>query len=616
MRFLLFLAILTVGFCESWAQDSAEKSFDAGTLPTLYLADYKLRDFSVGQTLQELPDSLLLKNPANLTAVLQYYTPVYFKENGLGMVSSASFRGTTASQTAVLWNGININSSFLGQTDFNTVNTGAYDQISLRAGGGSLAYGTGAIGGTVHLHTELGFDEGVSNRLYLGYGSFNTLDTRYRLKASSEKWSFRMALSHSNSENDYRFPSREGKNINGEFRNTDVNLGVGYRFNRTNFLRFYSEYYDGNRHFPIFYSSEIRTRYLDKNWRNLLEWESHFGNFTSRLKTAFLRERYQYFENIEKEDFSQGVAKNYLAKYALNYKPVEKILLDFGLEHEHTEGEGSNVAKDKRDVTAASVLMKHQFTEKIKYQAGIRKEFTDSYGSPFLYSMGIEYRTSPFYQIKLSASKNYRRPTFNDLYWQGSGNPDLDAEKADQIELGNTFSYRNLRLNLTGYYNDIRDMIHWLPGSNGLFYPRNEDHIASYGLETLLKWENRLFDQDKLSLQGTYAYTVSEDQKTKKQLIYVPYHKATFMLLYSTEKFNADYQFLYNGSVYMHTDNNPNYVLGGYALSNVGLSYKPTKNENYEVGARVRNVFNKTYENVRRYEMPGINFNLFITITL
>jgi iron complex outermembrane receptor protein len=48
-------------------------------------------------------------------------------ENGLGMVSSPSFRGPHCK--AVIWNGININSQLLGQTDFNTITTQDFNSI-------------------------------------------------------------------------------------------------------------------------------------------------------------------------------------------------------------------------------------------------------------------------------------------------------------------------------------------------------------------------------------------------------------------------------------------------------------------------------------------------------
>src|SRR5690625_885590 len=171
MRHFVFFCAIGFSVFPLWGQTPV-----ADTLGTVYLADNKLDEFSVGQTLTRLSDSTLLHSVPSLTQLLEFHTPIYFKENGRGMVYSPSFRGTTASQTAVMWNGININSDFNGQTDFNTINSGVYDNIKVRAGGGSVIYGSGAVGGTVHLNTNLQYGNAFENRLHLGYGSYNTTD--------------------------------------------------------------------------------------------------------------------------------------------------------------------------------------------------------------------------------------------------------------------------------------------------------------------------------------------------------------------------------------------------------------------------------------------------------
>ena len=144
-------------------------------LDEVIISDTQLKDFSNTQSVQKLNDSVINRNASSLTSLLQYNTVIYFKENGLGMVSSPSFRGTTAQQTAVLWNGININSQLNGQTDFNVLNTRDFGSISVKAGGGSVAYGSSAIGGTIHLNNDLAFGDRFANTLRLDYGSYNTL---------------------------------------------------------------------------------------------------------------------------------------------------------------------------------------------------------------------------------------------------------------------------------------------------------------------------------------------------------------------------------------------------------------------------------------------------------
>src|SRR5690606_22669337 len=128
-------------------------------LDEVFLTDSKLENFWSGFTQNRIGKSSVERNSFSLTEVLQYNSFIYFKENGAGMVSSPSFRGTNAAQTAVIWNGININSIFTGQTDFNTISPLGYDEITVRSGGGGVQYGSGAVGGSIHLNNYFSFEK-------------------------------------------------------------------------------------------------------------------------------------------------------------------------------------------------------------------------------------------------------------------------------------------------------------------------------------------------------------------------------------------------------------------------------------------------------------------------
>ena len=143
MTLRFYILLFGILFCQSVLAQTP-----AGILlQEVEISDKKLKNYSDSQNVQQLNDSIIRKSQPSLTNLLNFSTGIYFKENGLGMVSSPSFRGTTAQQTAVIWNGININSQLNGQTDFNTITTSDFNSISVRAGGGSSLYGTSAIGG-------------------------------------------------------------------------------------------------------------------------------------------------------------------------------------------------------------------------------------------------------------------------------------------------------------------------------------------------------------------------------------------------------------------------------------------------------------------------------------
>ena len=68
-------------------------------IDTVFISDKKLNESVHFQKVINLSDNIH-KNTSNLSETLRFSTPLYIKENGRGMVSSPSFRGTTAQHPA------------------------------------------------------------------------------------------------------------------------------------------------------------------------------------------------------------------------------------------------------------------------------------------------------------------------------------------------------------------------------------------------------------------------------------------------------------------------------------------------------------------------------------
>lgn len=600
-KLLLFVAIVL-------CQLAAAQNDTIAELKEVIITDTQLRDFSNTQNVQKLNDSVIGRNAASLTSLLTYNTVIYFKENGLGMVSSPSFRGTTAQQTAVVWNGININSQLNGQTDFNTLTTRDFQSIDVRAGGGSVIYGSSAIGGSIHLNNELAFGNRFSNELRAEYGSFNTLGLNYKVNAATDKFSTQVSVSRNSSDNDYDYAGYNLKNDNGQYYNTSINAAAAYKINDKNTLRLYSYMFDGERHFSRTLAAPSRSMYRDGNTRNLLEWVSKQSAFTSKLKLAYLTEKFKYYENFRNDIFTTGEVKTWLARYDIAYDITDAVKLNAIVDYTESDGEGSGITKQKRQTGSGSLLMRHLLTPKLHYEFGVRKEVTNLYGSPVLFSAGAKYDVTHFYSIKLNASRNYRVPTFNDLYWQAGGNEDLKPETSYQAELGNEIRLGALKLTVTGYYIKLKDMLRWTPGSSQ-WHAENLSRVNTYGLEAVGSWQKQ-WGSSNIALNGTYAYTVSRQKYKTEQLIYVPLHRATASVAYSYARISAYYRHLFNGEVFTTSDNSS--AIDPYNVSSVGAEYHFKLLKGLTIGAQVLNLWNEEYQNVAMRPLPGRNYTMYL----
>ncbi|MBV1923418.1 MAG: TonB-dependent receptor [Flavobacteriaceae bacterium] len=578
-------------------------------LDEVVVVDTKLTKYSEGFKVKSISDSLTSRNNTSLTDVLRFNSSIYFKENGYGMVSSPSFRGTNASQTAVIWNGISINSSLNGQTDFNIIVPNAADQITIRSGGGSVQYGSGAIGGSVHLNNTISFRKAQRNELELSYGSYEASKFNFKSITSNKHLYSSVNVNYINSINDYKYINKELKNENGAFQKLNVGYNFGARFSN-HILTWNSNYFYGDRDFSSTITAPSNNNYKDVTTRNLLTWTMNSNQFISKVKGAHLFERYRYFPDKDNLQFSEGKTNTYIADYSLDYFASEKLKFNATLNYTFIEGKGSNIGSNQRNTLSAIILMKHKVSSKLSYGVNVRQEFLNEFENPLLVSLDGKYQLQPWYAIKTNASRNYRVPTFNDLYWDAGGNIDLKPETSIQAEIGNVFNFSDWELSLNGFYIDSKDLISWRPNETGLWQPINIAETENYGLEFSSEFSKRI-NQHALSLLMSYSYTKAINKEKNKQLLYVPFHKATGLLQYQYKNISFNYQLLYNGEVFTTTDNIG--IVEDYLVSNLGLEYQLNTNKTpITLGGNINNLFNIYYENVAYRPMPDRNIQIFI----
>lgn len=610
MRLCYFLAFVL------WTS-LVEAQIDTIQLSDVIVSDPRLKNQSITQQVLVLNDSVITKNSNSLTDLLKFNSPIYFKENGLGMVSSPSFRGTTAQQTSVLWNGISINSKFLGQSDFNSGTGINYDEIAIKPGGGSVIYGSGAIGGSVHLNNNLEFRKGVGVDILAKYASFNTLGLSGKFSNSNDNISYILSYARNSSDNDFEIESKKYINRNGQYWNNTFDGSLGYKLDANNQFSLFLQAYQDERHFAIVEEHATKTKYENQNFRGLLSWQNRWNRLNSNFKLAYLNEDYKYYDRLDYDYVSHGKLNSIIGKYDGSFEINNQLNTSFLAEYtiDRANGDGNGIENPQRNTLNLALLMSHQLWDKLYYEAGIRSEFTEDYDSPLLYSFGLNYSPSNFYEAKFNISKNYRVPSFNDLYWQPGGNLDLKAENSLQFELGQNLKWKNNKLGVNVYYNEISDMIRWLPMSGSIWSPMNTDEVISKGFEVFSHLQKSIA-YHHFQLNGNYSFTISRNKATKKQLSYVPYHKANLAFTHAYKDFSWFLQGMYIGDVFSTTDESELFKIDKHQVWNAGINYEFGINYRINLGFKVNNLFNYYYEPLLYRPMPMRNYGLQLKINL
>lgn len=582
-------------------------------LPDVVLTDSKLLHFSKGFKVETISDSVVERNATSLTEALRYNSSIYFKENGFGMVSSPSFRGTNAAQTAVIWNGININSVFTGQTDFNTISPLNYDEISIRSGGGGVQYGSGAVGGSIHLDNNFSFKKTDSTEVGLRYGSFETLGGNLSTTKTWGMHYLNVGVAFVNSKNDYNYVGKNRKNEHGEFTRFTAKINEARKLKR-GVATWNSEYTYNDRNFSGSLNTIGRDAYKDISTRNLWQLKQKLGVFNTKASVAHLFEQYNYFPDSEKPFNTGGKANTFIGALQTEVFLHKKLRINGKLDYTYVNAKGDNVGDHSRKTLAAVLLLNHKFSEDFSYGLNLRKEFLNDFDNPWLFSADAKWNVSKNYALRLNGSKNYRVPTFNDLFWYAGGNYDLQPETSYQAEFGQTLHINNLKIDIAAYYISSEDLIKWIPGNGSTWQPVNINKARNYGAEVVLDYSVKFKSDQSLSFNANYSYTKAEDLEKEKQLIYVPFHKATGSIQYNLETFSFYVQSLYTGEAFTTTDNSA--TVDSYTVFNLGAQYSFASLPSITLGGRLKNVFNVYYENVGYRPMPSRNFEIFLNFNI
>jgi iron complex outermembrane receptor protein len=605
-RFLIFFIIIAIASNSYSQKDSVVVNLDAFSLSIS-----KVKNFSKGYSTILISDNLVTRNIRSLTDILKFNSFIYFKENGLGMVSSPSFRGTSASHTAVVWNGININSQLNGQVDFNAISANSYNNIAVRSGGGSVLFGSGAIGGSIHLDNLITFSKQERHKVLANYGSFNTKHISYDYLNSNVKSFVNIGITTNSSDNDFKYLNSSLINENGSYYNYNFDVNYGYKINEKHQLKLYSSSFFADRNLSRTLNAPSNDGYEDINSKNLVEWNFSISPkelITSRVSYIF--EKFKFFDNNKnKSNFSDGMTKRKIAQIDYNNSIYRKLKLNSILGFESVSASGSSFASNTRNILSGVLSLNHQLTKKMSYGIQFRKDFQNDFESPFLYSLGIEQKFSKKYTLSFNTSKNFRIPTFNDLYWQPGGNINLKPEASYQFEIGNTISFKNISFQVNGFFIKSSDLIQWIPTQSGFWSPTNINKTRNLGIEISANYKMAIKNHF-IEINTNYSYTDAKDLETNTQLISVPKNRFNALLSYQYKNWSSFYQMLFNDDVQFLVNTIP-----AFQVSNVGFEYQLSilKN-NPKIGFVINNIYNINYQNTLNRPMPGVNFQITTNI--
>ena len=547
---------------------------------------------------------------SSLAEVLSRHHGIELANSGGPQTQTSVFlRGANQQHTLVLVDGIRINSSAQGGTNWNAIDPAAIDRIEIVRGAASSLYGSDAIGGVVNIITKkTGEDRPLSAWANIGFGTYGTAKTSAGISGAQDGWDYHLtgSLADSsgfNATNQHSFsfhPDKDG------YHETAWSGSLGYRWAPGHHigLTAYNSLMNGDFDAGAFYDAPYTltrqqaygltsTNDITANWQSVLR----FGLSKETLENRSFDSRYS------------SLQRSYAWQNNLRLSDSQHVSLILErLEERPTHSSAHTV--NRRDTNAAGLIYRGDFGAQ-HVQANIRNDNITGYGNQITGGLGYDLDLNDAWTVGVAGNTGFRAPSFADLYSPESfgfvGNPDLKPEKSRNIEASIRYEGDATRLGLVVYQNKIRDLINGFVCPAGAFNcsPQNIDRATIRGLT--LSAEQ---DYGNTTLRASADFMNPRDDNTDKLL---PRRARQNYRFGAEHRFNAvrvgaEYQF--TGKRYDDVANTTR--LGGYGLLNLtaGYDFSP------RVGVQVRwnNVLDKNYHSAYGYNMPGSN--VFVNLSL
>ena len=606
-------------------------------LSQVEISAHRLKEYSTGLNIQSIDSiDLELNKYSNLDEIISRETTASIKSYGQGGLATVSFRGTSATHTGIYWNGIQLNPPNIRMFDMSLAPVGYFNSIQILTGGVSSLFGSGNIGGSIHLQNEPVFNHGNSATIGLSAGSFSRFGLKADFTRSGEKLYSATHILIRKSKNDFPFKNLKNETVkqqNAKYNHYGILQDLYWKLN-TNWQAGISIWAQSNSsEVPgTLVSNESDAIQDDKSFKGLFSVKHHRQKGYSLLKLAFLHDDLHYFDpdTIETIQIDSKInTDKIVADFQYNVHLFTNASFNSGIQYTNEIGNSNNYqGRVSQNILGLFVSWSHFFPS-ILWSANInlRQDFIEGYNAPFAPSFGIEGKIWKIIYGKMHLSRNFRAPSFNELYWYPVGNINLQPEESWNqeasilIRLDKKPEHHNSVFTFTAYNSNITNWIAWIP-QGSISYPENIRKVHSRGFE----FNGRTtFDfsalQFKISEGYTYALSTNEnkvnayDNSFQKQLIYIPKHRfyISWGILYSGFYFN--YNHSYNGVRYTTSDNKNE--IPAYAVGSVNISKKmQVKGQVIRFQFDIDNLWDTDYQAIENYPMPGRNYNLSINLYL
>lgn len=517
------------------------------------------------------------------------------RDGGRGQNSSVYLRGGNAGHTLVIIDGVRSGSATLGYKSLSMVPLALIERIEVIRGPRAAWYGSDALAGVIAITTR----RSRAFEWHTNIGSYGQVGTDVSVSKQLNQLMLQATAGASQADGFNAQPAQDPDNdgyqqqylkIAADYRTTaglwtaqvDINSGI-YQFDTS-------------------FGTEDESDTLNRAY--LLGWQQQFGNWQHQAQLSRNSDSDSTFGPDSRSPF---VTERDEFSYQATTDITASLTWVGGINwYQEQVAKSATAYEQTSRVNRALFTGLHYQRNALQLEAAARRDIVNHYGGETTWQLAAGYQLTEQWQVRASRGTAFKMPSFNQLYFPGFANPDLQPEQSVSDEIALSYLSDDLTMQLAWFDRDVTNLI------QGVEQAENVLLATASGIElsVVQQWQ-------QWSSNFSYSWLDTKNRSNGFKLERRPENTINWRGNYTANSWSAfltaDYQSAtYQGADWFTGDNYPD--APAHTVWGLGLSYVITPA--LTLRAKVANLTDKTYYTSRGYATAGSHFSLSVSYIL
>ena len=531
---------------------------------------------------------------------------------GPGKSTALYMRGSNSNHVLVLIDGIKVGSVTSGGAALQDLPVELIERIEVVRGPRSSLYGSEAIGGVIQIFTRKGDGQGTKPFFSAGYGTHDSYQGSAGVSGGAGNGWYSLATSSADGDGlNVKTADASGYEDDSDgYRNLSGSLRAGYHFDSG--LELDGSLLQSRAHSDFDSVSSTRTSGFAANAdseQKVVGGRARFSPLQPWRVTLQAGRSEDKSDNFQDQAFySRFDSRRDSLTWQNDLSLADGHNLTLGADWQRDEVNGSTAyALDSRDnqglfIQYLAQLGRHDL------QLSLRSDDDEQFGEHSTGSLGWGYVLTDTLRLTASYGTAYKAPTFNQLYYPGFGNPDLQPEESQSLELGLAGEHAWGHWAVNAYRSEIDNLIATVTRTvNG-----SSQSVAEGVDQARIRGVELQVGSELLGWQWQANYSLMDAQNRSKRSVGDTTYYGKELNRRPGQLFNLDLDRAFGDvsvgaslhaqdSTYDDLANQDE--LAGFATLDLRGEYR--LNREWRLQSRVANLFDADYQTVDGYNQPG-----------